>query len=36
MRSFMTTVAAVAVGAIVAAMAMTALKKTNIGRQALG
>jgi hypothetical protein len=36
MKSFFTTVAAVAVGAIVAAAAMTALKKTNLGRQALG
>jgi hypothetical protein len=36
MKSFLTTVAAVAVGAVVAAMAMTALKKTTFGAKALG
>lgn len=36
MKSFMTTVAAIAVGAIVAAAAMTALKSTTWGKKALG
>lgn len=36
MRTFLTTVAAVAVGAMVAAIATTALKKTQFGQRAFG